>query len=416
MIYTDATIDQTLRDDTIYTHTSEFGSLAQYQQAYGTSKFGLDVLHQQAYVQYSNHYVDLTFGRDYLSWGYGNDGSLLVSSTAGAFDMVSAFVKTKLMKFNWFVAQLNQMPEFTPDSNNFQETGGPSTSGETPPLANRYFTGSRIEFNIGDKLFIGGYQAATFGGVNAPVDLEDINPVRVIYETANNDAKDESVDDFLGVDLSVFWPRGFNFYGEIMIDDWMVDHKVQGDLKPDAYSFDLGARASNILKAVDIWGTDANLQFTMVRNRVYNEYNWVSFEKLMLRNYPIANPFGDDFWNIDLRLSQWLSHDWKLGIEIMHLEHGDQNIYGPYTMPWLIDTTKYTLQTGYTEPFPYGVIQETNLLEANITYQPHHDFYTKATVSYSQNRNYQYVAGTNKGILSFLVTVYYDFTKGFPFD
>ncbi len=398
LMYTDATIDQTLRDDSLYM---------------GSPKFGIDALHQQAYVQYSDRYLDLTFGRDYLSWGYGDDGSALVSPAAGAFDMLSVFIKTKTAKFNWFVAQLNKMPEFTPDSNNFLETGSPSTWGQIAPLADRYFTGSRIEFDINDQVFLGAYQAATFGGVNTPINLEAINPVRVVYETEINDSVE--VNAFVGVDASVFWPKGVNLYGDLMIDDWQVDHKVQADLKPDLYAFDLGARLSNILGSFGVTGTDLGLQYRMVRNRVYNEYNWSSFEKLMLRNHPIANPFGDDFWNIDLRLSQWLTYDWEVGVEVMHIEHGDENVYGSYTMPWL-DTTRYSIQSGYSEPFPYGIIQETNFLEASITYQPQHDFYVKAMVSYSQNRNYQYVPGTDKGVLSFLFTIYYDFTKNIPFQ
>ena len=305
------------------------------------------------------------------------------------------------------------MPEFTPDSNNTLETGGPSTWHEVPPLANRYFTGSRIEFNIADKVFLGGYQAATFGGINSPIDLEIINPARVTYETENNDQKD--LNGFLGVDVSAFWPRNLNSYGDLMIDDWQVDHKTQGDLKPDLYAFDLGLRSSNVLSGLGVSGTDGNLQFMMVRNRVYNEYNWSSFEKLMLRNYPVASPYGDDFWNIDLRLSQWLTYDWKFGIEIMHLEHGDENIYGPYTMPWLTDPA-ITVQTGYHEPFPDGVIQETNLFEASIMYQPQNNFYGSAMVSYSQNRNFQYVSGVNKGVFSFLFTLYYDFAANIPFE
>ena len=413
LLYTDGTIDQTLRDDTIYTHTAEFGAFAPYQQAYGTSKFGLDVLHQQAYVQYSDDHLDLTFGRDYLSWGYGDDGTVLISPTAGAFDMVAAFVKTKIAKFNWFVAQLNQMPEFTPDSNNLQDTGQPSTWGQTPPFANRYLTGSRIEFNISNRVFLGGYQAAEFGGVNSPIDLEDINPVRVTYETETNDNKD--LNAFLGFDVSVFYPKNFNMYGDLMIDDWQVNHDSLGDLKPNLYAVDIGLRASDILQNFDIEGTDANLQFTMVRNRVYNEYNWSSFEKLMLRNYPVATAYGDDFWSLDLRLSHWLTYRWKLGIEIMHLEHGDQNIYGLYTMPWLTNPD-ITVQTGYSEPFPYGVIQETNLFQANAMYQPSHDLYGEAMISYSHNRNYQYIAGVNKGIFSFLFTIYYNFSAAIPFQ
>ncbi|MFZ1082545.1 MAG: capsule assembly Wzi family protein [Candidatus Kryptoniota bacterium] len=399
-LYTDATIDQTLRDDTLYT---------------GTTKFGLNALHQQAYVQYSDRYFDLTFGRDYLSWGYGNDGTLLVSPTAGAFDMVSALIKTNVVKFNWFVAQLNQMPEFTPDSNNFLESGGPSTWDSVAPLANRYFTGSRIEFNIANKVFLGVYQAALFGGPYASINFLNTNPVRVNYETTTNDQLANSTNNFLGADIGVFWPKDFNSYGDLMIDDWQVDDKTKGDLKPDLYAFDLGLRASNILENLGIGGTDANLQYMMVCNRVYNEYNWVSYQKLLLRNYPVANPFGDDFWNIDLRLSQWLTYDWKFGIEIMHLEHGSQNLYGPYTMPWLTDPN-ITVQTGYTEPFPYGVIQETNLLEANVMYQPRHNFYGSAMISYSQNRNYQYSPGVNKGIFSFLFTIYYDFATNLSFE
>ena len=237
--------------------------------------------------------------------------------------------------------------------------------------------------------------------------------MRLTYETETNDNKD--INAFLGADVSVFWPQNFNPYGDLMLDDWQVDHKVKGDLKPNLYAFDIGFRASNILEHFQVIGTDANLQYTMVRNRVYNEYNWSSFEKLMLRNYPVASPFGDDFWNIDLRLSQWLTYDWKLGIEIMHLEHGSQNLYGPYTMPWLTDPN-ITVQTGYNEAFPYGTIQETNLFEASLMYQPQHNLYGQAAVSYSQNRNYEYSPGMDKGVFSFLFTVYYDFATTIPFE
>jgi len=400
LLYTDATVDQTLNDDTLYT---------------GSKKFGLRALHQQAYLQYSDKYIDFTFGRDYLSWGYGNNGTTLISTTPGAFDMASLFIKTGVLKFNWFVAQLNPDSLFTRDTTDYTRLWptGPTPNTSQPPIANRYFTGSRVEFNIADKVFLGVYQAATFGGQNVPIDLELINPVRTTYETEANSNKDPNT--FIGADVSVFWPRDLNFYGDLMIDDWQVDHKVITDLKPDVYAFDLGVKASNILSRFGVSGTDANLQFSMVRNRVYNEYNWISFEKLLLRNYPVASPYGDDFWDIDLRLSHWLTCDWKVAIELMHLEHGSQNIYGPFTMPWLTDPN-ITLQTGYSEAFPYGIIQETNLFQASALYQPRQDLYGQVMISYSQNRNYQYSPGVNKGVFSFMFTIYYNFTTTVPFQ
>jgi hypothetical protein len=153
----------------------------------------------------------------------------------------------------------------------------------------------------------------------------------------------------------------------------------------------------------------------MVRNRVYNEYNWSSFEKLLLWNYPVASPYGDDFWNLDLRLSHWLTSSWKLGFEALHLEHGSQNLYGPYTMPWLTDPN-ITVATGYIEPFPYGIVQSTNLFDVSVICQPRPDFYGKLKLYYSQSHNYSYVPGLNKGQFSFLFTIYYDFTKNLLFN
>ncbi len=224
-LYTDATIDQTLKDDTLYS---------------GSTKFGLDALHQQAYLRYSSRYMDFTFGRDYLSWGYGDNGSVLVSPTAGALDMASLLVRTKVVKFNWFVAQLNPMPEFTPDTANYGPFGPAPTFGKPDPPANRYFTGSRFEFNIAGKVFVGAYQAAVFGGPDAPIDLELINPLRVNFETAANEKK--ASNNFVGADVSVFWPKNFNFYSDLMIDDWQVDHKTRIDLKPNQYALNLGVR------------------------------------------------------------------------------------------------------------------------------------------------------------------------------
>ncbi len=393
-LYTDATIDQTLLDDSLYT---------------GSTKFGLKALHQQAYIQYSDKHVDLTFGRDYLSWGYGNHGTVLISTTPGAFDMVSLFLKTKVVKYNWFVAQLDPMPEFTPDTNSYMPF---PTVGVPNPIANRYFTGSRFEFNIENKVFLGAYQAATFGGVNAPIDLEIINPVRVTYETEANSHKD--LNAFLGGDFSVFLMRNLNFYGDLMIDDWQVDRKTKGDLKPNLYAFDLGLRASNVLEHFGISGTDANVQLFVVRNRVYNEYNWSSFEKLLLRNYPVANPYGDNFWNLDIRASQWLSYEWKVGLQLMHVEHGSSNIYSPYTMPWLTDPN-ITVGTGYHEAFPYGTIQVTNLVNVTLLYQPRSDIYGQVMIGYSLNHNYSYAFGLDKNVFSFLFTLYYDFTKSILF-
>ena len=395
-LYTDATVNQTLKDDTLYS---------------GSTKFGLDALNQQSYIEYSSRYLDFTFGRDYLSWGYGNGGGPIVSTSAGPLDLASLFIKTKVMKANWFVAQLNQMPEFTPDTSSYMPF---PTVGVPDPLANRYYTGSRIEFNINDKVFAGVFQSAMFGGPNAPIDLTLINPMRALYETkVNNHINNADVN--VGLDLSVFWPKNYNLYCDFMISDYQVDHKTKGDLKPNPFAFDVGLRVTNLLSGFGLSGTDGDLQFNAVSNRNYNDYNWSSYLKVMQGNYPIAYPYGNDFWDIDLQLSQWLTYDWKVSAEALHLEHGSYNISSPYTMPWLTDPN-VTVQTGYSEPFPYGVDQIEDMLKASAMYQPCPSLYGKASLIYSQFHNYKYSFGLNRGVLSFELTFYYDFTANIPFS
>jgi hypothetical protein len=303
------------------------------------------------------------------------------------------------------------MPEFTPDTSSYMPF---PTVGVPDPLANRYYTGSRIEFNINDKVFAGVFQSAMFGGPNAPIDLTLINPMRALYETkVNNHINNADVN--VGLDLSVFWPKNYNLYCDFMISDYQVDHKTKGDLKPNPFAFDVGLRATNLLSGFGLSGTDGDLQFNAVSNRNYNDYNWSSYLKVMQGNYPIAYPYGNDFWDIDLQLSQWLTYDWKVSAEALHLEHGSYNISSPYTMPWLTDPN-VTVQTGYSEPFPYGVDQIEDMLKASAMYQPCPSLYGKASLIYSQFHNYKYSFGLNRGVLSFELTFYYDFTANIPFS
>ncbi len=161
-------------------------------------------------------------------------------------------------------------------------------------------------------------------------------------------------------------------------------------------------------------GTNVGVQYAMAGNRVYDEYTWVSYQKLMLRNYPIANPLGDNFWDVDLRLSQILSYDWAFEIEYMHIEHGSTNVSSPYEMPWLTDPN-ITISTGYQEPFPYGIIMETNLVGLNLVYQPHSYIYGALSLVYSRFRNRNYSQGADSSQLSFKMTFYYNFSHSFLF-
>ena len=74
-----------------------------------------------------------------------------------------------------------------------------------------------------------------------------------------------------------------------------------------------------------------------------------------------------------------------------------------------------TVATGYSEPFPYGVIQETNLLKLEGMYQPESYLYGSLSLIYAHNSNANYVPGVSKDQFSFLLTFYYDLSYSFLF-
>lgn len=375
-LYNNSIMDQNLLDDTTYTGNRFRGFFAGYTE--------------QAFLKLNFKPVSIKFGRDYVKWGYGRGGNLLISDYAIPYDIFQIDLFSKKVKYSFLISQLDNM-NYSPDS------------GKTILSANRYLTGGRFEINFKNKLYIGLAQTILYGGVNRGIEITLSNPLAFYYEFQANEGKE--MNGMVYADLNYYPIRNLNFYGEFLIDDWQVSRQTKGDLEPNEYGFIIG------FKFVDFFiaGNLIQVEYTQVRNRTYNTKQ--DYQKYIRFKRPIAHPLGNDFQSLEMWISQWLLNKLQLTINYKFIEHGEGSIEKPFDEPWM--APEITVETGYKEKFPYGIVERTHKIGFSVFYFLNRNFNFNLDVAYSNFKNFKNIPGSKKEFLAFKAWLFFNFDKFF---
>ena len=359
-LYNNSLMDQNLLDDTTYTGRRWLGFFAGYTE--------------QGYLKLNVEPLSIKLGRDYIKWGYGRGGNLLISDYAIPYDILQVDLFSRRIKYSWFVSQLDDR---IPDSSRVLEIR--SDTLETLK-ARRYLSASRFEINLWNKLYLGFGQSILYGGNRRSIDLTLSNPFAFLYEFQVNDGKESNI--FFYADLTYYPARNLNFHAEFLIDDWMYQRKLKGELEPNTYAFLIGFRIGDILNII---GSELNMEYTQVRNRTYNhEYEPLKYLRF---KRPIAHPLGNDFQSLEVWLSQWVFGKVKLTLNYKFIEHGEGSIEKPFDKPWM--APEITVETGYKEKFPYGVVERTHLVGIKLFYYFNSRLNFNLELSYLDIKNYK---------------------------
>ena len=92
-LYNNSLMDQNLLDDTTYTGERWLGFFAGYTE--------------QGYLKLNVGPMSVKLGRDYIKWGYGKGGNLLISDYAIPYDIIQIDLFSKKIKYSWFISQLD---------------------------------------------------------------------------------------------------------------------------------------------------------------------------------------------------------------------------------------------------------------------------------------------------------------------
>lgn len=295
---------------------------------------------EQAYTAYQTRRYTIKFGRDFIIWGPAQNGSLVMSGIARPLDHLYAAMNFGPFRFSWFAAELDDHGRKKTDSAKI--------------AVKRYLAGHRLDARFWrNRLQIGISELMLYGGDAEKFNIVYLNPVMFYHGEHKNSAS------YLGnvlpsVDLLIYPKPNWNIYTSLLIDDYQVEKVVVTDLEPNEIGFLIG---TTLADPFNIQGSSINLEYTRVANRTYKTPD--PLETFIHRGAPLGHPLGNDFDRILVGVAYWVRPALQVKVNYSHIRHGEGSIYTPWDEPWM----NLTLEEGYSEPFPFGIVESRDIFE-----------------------------------------------------
>lgn len=287
---------------------------------------------EQSFLNVRFKQLNIFVGRFKSFWGIKK--SLLLSES-NALDGFQYTFTYKRFALTYRLAKLDQL----------------ETDLTTSIFNNRYFAGHRLDIRLHKKLNVGLFESIIFGGIGRTVEMNYLNPLLSYHvEQLNNNINDNS---FLGVDFRYYPIKNFKLYGQLLIDDYQIEKKSQGDQEPNQYGAIIGGYISDIVQSYDL-----RMEYIKITNRTYNqayERNRYIFENRSLGYFDT-----NDFDKLKLTLSKWITPLRSIALHYSYKRKGEGNITDEWSEPWLEQNNDYS------EPFPFGVVEKTNRISGQF--------------------------------------------------
>ena len=351
---------------------------------------GISAYMEQAYVQYRCKNFNVKFGRDFLKWGVGQSGTLVFSNNSRPLDQLYAEIRLGHLTFSYVIAELDPMK--VKDKSNSYFT------------ANRFLSGHRAVISLfANKLQAGVSEIVIYGGENKFFNMVYINPVMFYHGTKKNGAGDNNVLPTIDV---LFYPVSrVQIYSSILIDDIQVEKTCPGDLEPNEIAWLAGG---NWADPFGFGGVTLNAEYVRVANRTYKTPN--PWETFIFRNDPLGHPLGNDFDRIELSALKMFGPLW-ITAGYSYTRKGEGSIYTPFDTPWF----DYTVEQGYSEPFPTGVVEKRSDVSFKIQYLSNVHWGFNGEIHFLNKNNAGHVQGTAENDVLWKVGVWWDGSALFEF-
>jgi hypothetical protein len=240
---------------------------------------GVDFLQARGYITFeATKHINIQFGHDRFFIGNGIR-SLIFSD----FQPPALFLKgnVKVWKINYMFL-LNKMTTGLTGSLN-------GISGTTSGFPSKYNALHHLSINIGKKLNFGIFESVVFSkdnpGTSSEFRAEYLNPI--IFYRAIEQQNGSSDNVLLGFDFKWNALKKISFYGQFLLDEFVIDNIRKGGWWANKFGVQAGA------KYVDAFGVsnlDLQGEVNIVRPYTYSHYT--SFGNYSSYNQPIAHPMG----------------------------------------------------------------------------------------------------------------------------
>ena len=309
-VFNDMLLDQSLYENPNYSG-NKWRNLAGYTRS-AFCEFNLD--------EYS---FTARFGRYPVNQGVSNFDNFLFSETAEGFTKLHFLFDFEKLSFETFSGKLNNM--------------------------DRNIAMHRIRFDFNQYFKFNITEAVVYTGVT---NIEYVNPFTFYHGVQlNGGGEANTVGSF---EFESYLSDNFRFYTAFLLDDIQLDNQVVGDLEPD----EIGWLGGFSLKNIFTGNKDLlEYEYSGITKRTYNTPH--DGQKFMLgstgsESELLGNKLGNDFDIHRLRYILFFSKNSTYKLNLNYLRKGEGSVQDEFDTPWI---EGYTVEEGYSEPFPTGDIK-----------------------------------------------------------
>lgn len=333
---------------------------------------GFDFDENVAYVTFNYKYLYVLYGRDYNQWGVGHNGNLMLSTNAPVADQLKLSIRYWRFKFTHLTSFLEYI------------SPAMRQSMKSEPAVNVYWSGNRLELDMGRGVQLGFSEAVVYG--NRSLDPGYLNPV-TFFKSLEHYYGDRD-NGTLGLDLEWRVIPGLKLFGEWFIDD-ITTTKLGSDFYGNKFAWQGGFFMVNPFSIPDV---DFLLEYTRIKPYVYShtvaDYNKYKQYDTILGDY--IGPNSDDIF---LRLRKRFTGYLQLSLVFEHYRHGanpaDENVGGDPDRPHVYGDSE-------NAPFLAGILNEQTSWGPSLQYE-----LVRNLIGQVHFRRYQTTGGDWESLVSF---------------
>ena len=347
---------------------------------------------EQGYIVWKAERFTVKFGRDFVRWGRGYDATLAISDASRPFDQLFFQYRTRNAQFSYFTSRLDPVSLSDSVARQMQS-----------PVAQRYLSAGRLDLAfLNHRLQVGVMQAVVYGGVRG-FEWSFLNPFMVQYGEVVNDNMEANIMG--SIDFAFYPGKAIELYGQLLIDDVQVEKTGPADLEPNEIGVMLGMQVADPFRTP---GLTLGVEYTRVTNRTYNTLS--EAERYVHRNKPIGHFWGNDFDRWLLHGRKYLGRDWLLKFSAEFRRHGEGRVNVPFDQPWL----NFTVEEGYSEPFPTGIVEKMQVYFLELRWHPKSVFFVSLAGRLSNANNYGNISGQELNRAEVFVKLWWEVQKFWP--
>jgi len=318
-----------------------------------------------AYVKARWGNIEAFWGRGWLKFGRSANDGLLLSGFSPPLDYGRLSYRKGPFHFLYFIAFLDDL----------------STVSGRP--ARRYLAGHRLDVRPFNFLELAATEIVVFGGVDRPLEWYYLNPfIPYYWEQLNEDQDDNPL---WNLEWSVKIARGWEFYGEWMIDDFQIDFVSE----PHQLGILVGLHAVAPLGLARSFHT---LEYSRVnttaygQNEPHNRYYYLRDQDG--RVIPLGSKYGPDADRLSYQF-KYHACDW-LDVSLS----AERRCKGA----WDIEDLQGSGMP-YGVPFPSGVVDRRWDISAGFDFQYENIVFVGVTGGWSCRENEDNRPGKNGDLL-----------------